>query len=188
MITITMDDSEVRGYLQKLSRKTSDMSPAMRGMGELLVASTKERFTSGKAPDGTPWAPNKATTINAFLQDKGRKKDKLTGKKGNWKKGYTRKGRLSAKSWGIIGAKRPLIGHTRRLGSHIHYRATKNSVFVGSSLVYSAVQHFGAQKGSLGRTRRGGPVPWGDIPARNYLGLSAIDRHNLIHYISRYLK
>ncbi len=182
-----MDDHEVRDYLRQLGRKTADMTPAMRGMGEILVASTKQRFAASKAPDGTPWAPNKASTLNAYLQDRGRKRDKMSGVKGEWKKGYTRKGRFSAKGWGVIASKKPLIGSTRRLSSHIHYQAGKSRVLVGTSLVYGAVQQLGAKKGSLGRTKRGGPVPWGDIPARPYLGLSAKDRHNLVRYLARWL-
>lgn len=188
MITIQMNDREIQDYLRKLGSKTADMTPAMRGIGEILVASTKERFAHSKAPDGTPWAPNKASTLNAYLQDRGRKRDKMTGQKGEWKKGYTRKGRLSAKAWGVIASKRPLIGSTRRLGSHIHYQAGKSRVLVGTSLVYGAVQQLGAKKGSLGRTKRGGPVPWGDIPARPYLGLSAADRSNILRFLLRYLQ
>jgi hypothetical protein len=29
--------------------------------------------------------------------------------------------------------------------------------------------HFGAKQGAFGRTSRGGPIPWGDIPARPLL-------------------
>lgn len=44
------------------------------------------------------------------------------------------------------------------------------SVTVGTSVIYAAVQQFGADKGEFGKGRR--PVPWGDIPARAYLGVS----------------
>ena len=43
------------------------------------------------------------------------------------------------------------------------------SVTVGTSVVYAAVQQFGAAKGEFGKGKR--PVPWGDIPARAYLGV-----------------
>ncbi len=168
MITVRVDDKEVRQALGDLNKKLDDMTPAMRSIGELLTVSTKERFAAGKSPDGVPWLPNKASTVNAYLQDKGRKKDKMTGKKGDWKKGYTRKEGLSAKGWGVVASKKPLIGVSKRLSSHIHYRAEKNRVLVGSSLIYAAVQQLGAKKGSFGKSRRSS-IPWGDIPARPFL-------------------
>jgi phage virion morphogenesis protein len=41
--------------------------------------------------------------------------------------------------------------------------------WVGASKVYAAVHQFGQKKGASGRTRRGAPIPWGDIPPRPYL-------------------
>jgi phage gpG-like protein len=32
--------------------------------------------------------------------------------------------------------------------------------------------HFGARQGAFGRTRRNGPIPWGNIPARPFLPIS----------------
>lgn len=46
----------------------------------------------------------------------------------------------------------------------------KSHVTVGTNVIYAAVQQFGAQKGAFGKGRRA--VPWGDIPAREFLGVS----------------
>lgn len=48
--------------------------------------------------------------------------------------------------------------------------------------------HFGAQKGAFGVTSHGAPIPWGDIPARPFLGLwpehaDAIER-DIVDYIA----
>ena len=51
----------------------------------------------------------------------------------------------------------------------LDYRADADSVEVGSPLIYAGTHHFGAKQGSFGRSRRGGPLPWGDIPARPFL-------------------
>jgi phage virion morphogenesis protein len=37
---------------------------------------------------------------------------------------------------------------------------------------YAAVMQFGAEKGAFGKTKRNGPIPWGDIPARPFLGFA----------------
>ena len=38
-------------------RRLSELAPALNEIGEVLLNSTRERFRSRKAPDGTPWAP-----------------------------------------------------------------------------------------------------------------------------------
>ena len=57
--------------------------------------------------------------------------------------------------------------------------------------MYAAVQQFGARAGSLwsGKDRRGrnAKAPWGDIPARPYLGLSAKDERNIMEIVRDYL-
>lgn len=55
------------------------------------------------------------------------------------------------------------------------YNASAQGLVFGSGRVYGAVHQFGAARGAFGRTRRGAPIPWGDIPARPWLGLSDQD-------------
>lgn len=53
------------------------------------------------------------------------------------------------------------------------YEVRPASVVVGSSMIYAAVHQTGAKKGAFGQTRRGQPIPFGDIPARPFLGVPA---------------
>jgi phage gpG-like protein len=64
---------------------------------------------------------------------------------------------------------KPLIDSKSFVRSRLHYQADADSVEVGSSAVQAAVLQFGARRGQFGSTRRGGKIPWGDIPARRYL-------------------
>lgn len=77
-----------------------------------------------------------------------------------------------------------LDGH---LGGTINYRAGRTEVLVGSPRVYAAVHQFGAAKGAFGATVRGAPIPWGNIPARPFLGLSAADRDEIALLVRDYL-
>ncbi|WP_296699805.1 phage virion morphogenesis protein [Thiocapsa sp. UBA6158] len=61
------------------------------------------------------------------------------------------------------------------------------AVEVGSNRIYAAVQQFGQPKGASGTTKRGGPIPWGDIPPRPFLGVSADDREAIADILSDYL-
>jgi phage virion morphogenesis protein len=71
------------------------------------------------------------------------------------------------------GASAQILRDTGRLANSISYRAGKDSVAVGTNVIYAAVHQFGAAKGAFGRTRRGAPIPWGRIPARPFLPMRA---------------
>lgn len=186
--SIVVDDRDIREALSELARKAGDLTPAMRDIGELLVDSTRRRFGEGRAPDGTPWALNSPSTILRFLHKKSGAYGKTGARIGTKKGYYGRKGRLAARGVALVTGKRPLIGESRALSTQIHYRAGQASVEVGSSMEYSAVQQFGAKRGAFGSTRRGAPIPWGDIPARPFLGLSSGDKAAILDIISGYLK
>lgn len=63
MINVTVDDTQIKQALHNLLAVTSDLSPALKAIGELLVESTQQRFSSGTGPDGQPWQANSAVTI-----------------------------------------------------------------------------------------------------------------------------
>jgi len=83
---------------------------------------------------------------------------------------------------------RPLIGESGRLSNEIYPRAGRDFVEVGSAPEYAAVQQSGARKGQFGKTRRGAPIPWGDIPARPFLGLSDDDRREILDILADALR
>ena len=49
---------------------------------------------------------------------------------------------------------------------------SRSTATAGTNLVYARTQQFGARKGEFGSTKRG-PIPWGAISARPFLGQSA---------------
>jgi phage virion morphogenesis protein len=172
MITIELKDAEVSAILNRLGAVMSDLTPVMQEIGEQLVFETEQRFAQGVAPDGTAWAPKSETT----------------------KEVYARRGdSVSLK---------PLFGPSGRLHSTIDYRAGSDFVEVGSGAIYAAVMQFGAEQGQfgahMGRTRPSEkrpksqdyffPIPWGTIPARPFLGLSEIDRANIIATVTEWLE
>ena len=70
----------------------------------------------------------------------------------------------------------------------IHYRASGQRLEVGSPMIYAAAQQFGARRGAFGKTRHGVPIPWGDIPARPFLGISRQDSSNILDILADHLK
>jgi phage gpG-like protein len=200
MITldIQVDDRNVTDVLAELQRRLTNMTPAMKQIGDVLVASTKHRFATSTGPDGLPWAPNSMVTYLRMID----RRAGTTLKRG------ANTGRLNAKGVGVAAGKKPLIGETRRLSTEIYPQVDANSVEIGSSLVYAATQQFGAKMGAFGRysqvarwrkyekgdfrkhagTVKGFPIPWGDIPARPFIGLSTSDEESVLAIVTRYLQ
>ena len=72
-----------------------------------------------------------------------------------------------------------ILHESGALSGSINYRADSRSVSIGSTREYAGTHQFGALQGSYGRTSRNGPIPWGDIPPRPYLGLSQDDQSQI---------
>jgi phage virion morphogenesis protein len=171
---IEVDDAEVKAALAKLAGKIENPRPLLLEIGEELTESTLKRFSSSTAPDGSKWQANSALTILRSGQGKGKK---------------------------------PLIGESKSLSTQIHYELAETSVVVGSSMIYARVQQQGAKMGEFGRyyqlsrqkygekdfrryagMKKGHPLPWGDIPARPFLGVSQDDRDMITRSVLSYLQ
>lgn len=174
MIKIEMSDRGVNQALTRLANTTQNLPTVLDLIGEMLVDSTKRRFATSTGPDGQRWASNSPVTILRYL---GKYKGSFNKKTG----ALTKSGATSA------AGKRPLIGETRDLSRQIFPRVEGSTLYIGSTMIYAAAQQFGMRKGYAGVNRRGSPIPWGDIPARPFLGLSEQDRNNIIETISDYL-
>lgn len=174
MITIELDDARVLDVLRSLLQRMTDMTPAMQDVGNYLVRSTKRRFGTSIGPDGQRWAPNSPITYLRMLEHSS---------------GTTLKnGKINKKGATLVMGKKPLIGETHRLSTEIYPIVRRTSVSIGSPLKYAATQQFGAAQGEFGKTRRGGPIPWGRIPPRPFMGLDATDQANVIDIVREYLE
>jgi phage gpG-like protein len=160
------DDRELREALGALARAGANPRRTLVAAGEFLVETTKQRFETGRGPDDRAWAANSPLTLDRFL--------------GRFKGSFRKDGGLSDRGAQRAASKRPLIGESKALSTTISYRVTGELLEVGSPMEYAAVQQFGAAQGAFGRSRRNTPLPWGDIPARPFLGLSSTDRRGLL--------
>ena len=59
---------------------------------------------------------------------------------------------------------------------------------VGSTRIYAGTHQFGAQRGAYGTNTKGAPIPWGDIPARPFLGVSDADKKTILEIINKHLQ
>lgn len=171
MYTVDMKSEAVSKALERLAAGLDDTTPVMQDIGEYLVQKTKERFPAGKAPDGSAWAAKSKVTIARYLAQ-GDKADP-----------------------------RPLFGPSGQLSSTIHYEAGRSQVRIGSALIYAAIMQFGAGQGEFGaqagRTKPSAKrkksqdyffqIPWGNIPARPFLGLAESDGKDIVEIVEEYL-
>lgn len=160
MIELELND-EASATLERLAAQLEDMTEVMQDLGEFLMESTKGRFKQGVAPDGTPWAPKSEATKQRYQKNR---KTPLVDM-------------------------RPLFGESGRLHNEITYAlgSDRSSVEIGSNLIYSGVMQFGAAQGAFGAMANGSPIPWGNIPARPFLGLSDEDQHGITATIEEWL-
>lgn len=163
---VTVDDVRVVAALRRLRQKTDNLSPLLKAIGGDMVDSTRQRFITATAPDGTPWKANSEVTISRYLG--------LSGAN------YKKDGSLSKKGAARQAGKKPLTGETHALGQQIHFRVSGNTLEVGSTMEYAAMQQFGG-------TRSEFPNLWGDIPARPFLGISDLDVAQIEETVTEYL-
>ncbi len=57
--------------LARLTGGLADMTPVMQDLGEYFVLSTKARFPTGKAPDGSAWAAKSPVTLERYKKTGG---------------------------------------------------------------------------------------------------------------------
>lgn len=166
MYTLEFNDSELTSLLDGLGRGLEDLSPLMQEIGEYMVRTTKQLFVEGTTPEGVPWAPKALSTIDAYTKRRDR------------------------------ADPRPLFGPSGVLSSGISYVAGRDSVEWGSSRIYAAVMQFGADQGEfgafMGKDKLGRDhfhhIPWGDIPARPFLGVSDSDREGILAIVAEYIE
>lgn len=188
MISVEIATDEITQALSKLSELSNSaeiMHSILDQIGDFLLDTTKQRFATSTAPDGTPWALNSQVTILQYLRFKSGKyegKRRVGTKDGFFYKDddkRERKGKLAAEGVTVVMSKKPLIGETGSLASQIFKQFdSSGALLIGSDREYAAVQQFGARKNQFGK------APWGDIPARPFLGISGKDESTILDIIS----
>lgn len=63
----------------------------------------------------------------------------------------------------------------------------ENFAAIGTNHPAAPTHFFGARQGQYGKTSRGGPIPWGDIPARRFMGVGPTDEEDILDIASRHL-
>ncbi len=82
---------------------------------------------------------------------------------------------------------RPLY-NTGDMVSRIHHIYGPDFVSVVATGLQVRTLHFGAAKGAFGQTKTGLPIPFGDIPARPFMGLSPTNQSDIADALSEWIE
>ena len=198
-LTIEVDDAEVRAALNSLADAGGNLGTAFRVIGEYLLASTRDRFTTQAAPDGTPWAP---------LSDAWRRRKVAKGRDPRIliMRGYLSgmaPGQLAYQADGdgvrvgtmaVYGAIHQFGGEITRhahtvLGSFLNFREAAATVKnkKGEMVHFTAKRFSKAGKGVVAMARRVAGAGTAVLPARPWLGLSADDTTRITEIVGDFL-
>lgn len=143
----------------KLQRLLEDLTPFYRGIAESLKAASDRAFSEQVDPvTGASWEALSPVTIKR------------------------RRG----------GAKHILIVNNN-LQDSVQPGYSSDGAWISTNMVYAKTQFFGAKKGDFGYSigghfRRVTPIPWGDIPARPFMGLGDEEEQDILDMIANRIK
>lgn len=164
---IEFEDREIRARLEQAVRAGENMVPLMDAIGSWLQDSAKRRIEETKtAPDGTAWEKS-FREVNAGARHPDADEDAPVQRAG--------------KTMYLSGA----------LAKSLTHCARRDSVDIGTNLIYAAVHQFGAMITPVNATALaffladGRRVVTGSvtIPARPYLGISADDEEQIAEFV-----
>lgn len=162
--TVELDEAALAAKLSDMVGRMDRPIGFYKGVGEYLKdVAIPRNFETETGPDGSPWASLRPSTI-----------------KRREKAGQTPIRILRASG---------------TMASGINALPDNDGVRVGSPAIQAAVMQFGAAQGafgaSMGKDKLGRDhfhhMPWGDIPARPFLGLSGDDETEVIRIAEDWL-
>jgi len=77
------------------------------------------------------------------------------------------------------GSAAPILQVSGILAGSIQSEHGPDFARVTTATIYAPTHQNGAKKGKFGKTRRGPPIPWGDIPARPFFGIGPADEEEI---------
>jgi len=86
------------------------------------------------------------------------------------------------------GSATPILQVSGHLAGSMQSESGPDFARVTTATVYAPTHQNGAKKGAFGSTKRGRPIPWGDIPARRFLGVGPEDEEELLQTASQTLQ
>jgi len=170
-LNVDADFSEARALFARLEGVPSGAQQPLSEIGLMLAERAQENIRNSRTWDGKPLQPLAAVTLIA---------------RAGGKRASTKRGGFTQAALRIMSSAKPLLDHGNLLDSYT-YTTARDAVVIGSVKDQAGVMHFGAKQGQFGRSKRGSPIPWGDIPARPVLGINAQSEQDIVQIMNDYI-
>lgn len=160
-LRVVIDDKEIVDALNRLKLVTGrDLDRVMRRIGGAMVASTRLRFRSGTAPDGSKWIPSKRALAHGgqTLRDTGR-----------LERSFVFRAESNAVAWGTNVVYAPPL----------HFGSKKKTTQVRPH-ARTVTFAFGKRVKKPHRVMVKGFTRKVNLPARPILGVSAADKQEIL--------
>jgi phage virion morphogenesis protein len=174
-ITVAFDHRATVQRFQRLSGLLVNTTPIMKAIGVVLVRNTEDRFTAGRAPDGTPWKP----LLPAYAAIK--RGPSILVASGMLRRSITF---AAGQNNVVIGSNR-VYAAVHQFGGVIRAK-TANGLFFFLGGAGPNLPTASGKKTKAG-VKVGVHVQSVTIPARPYLGLSVIDQRDVIETVDGFI-
>lgn len=81
------------------------------------------------------------------------------------------------------GSATPILQVSGQLAASMQSDYGREFASLATNKIYATTMFFGAKQGEFGKTRRGGPIPWGDIPGRRFMGIGKQDEADIMDFV-----
>lgn len=189
LTTESYGNKEIGSAIAQLRRRLITIKPILEEIGQIYVDEAKYRIKTQTSPKGRVWPHNSKLTKK--LKEDGIRKSL------GWKTFVRPSGRTYRRYMGHQVLRPPAIeGPNKRLvwtgtlRDKLKYRVSGNTVIVLSEVPYATTMQYGAERGSFssgGLTNDFGESPWGDIPARPFLGTNNRVNEKVMGVLGNYL-
>ena len=152
-LQLEIKDGEVSRLLESLEKRTSDWTPVMREIGEIIRESVMKNFREGKSPEGEEWKPSKRAL-------------------GQGGKTLIDTAILRNSIHVVAGKDHVIVGTPVEYAGVHQFGAQAGSFGVVSVIVKAHLRK--SRKGkecSVREHSRRQALPWGDISARPFMGI-----------------
>ena len=165
-LDIRVQDQEVSRLLNRALRRSQDLTPAMRKVSGVLASAVDDAFELMRDPlTLNRWPDLTATTKSLRRQPR------------------SRRGRTIPSS----GPPYRILIDTAILVNSFTTEHGKDFALVGTNVKYAPTHQYGAAKGKFGSDRYGRSIPWGNVPARPFLGVTEDDLEEIRDILRRYI-
>ena len=196
-VTISSNAIEVVAKFARMAAGIENPAPLLLSVGEHLVESTKQRYVTSTAPDGTAWAALAPSTLEQYVAGFNSRFRK--SKNGVIARGNTTASLRPSGAAKLAGRRILVSGGTPALGESYTRSVEGRALVIGTNVSYAAVHQFGGKSAYVIRPKNKKALAWAGgahpvksvnhppLKARPALGISDADGDMMLMQTAAYI-